>query len=209
MRFERQDHWEADVRPATKKLPELLSEAEYLEGERLSPIKYEFIDGHVFAMAGASKAHATISLNVAMVLRNHLKGKPCQAYMLDLKVHIAKARAYYYPDVLATCDPSDLAADAPSERVTAPCLVVEVLSPSTEATDRREKWLNYRMLPSLQEYVLIDQARCWVELYRRSGEVWQQTVLSEPDHLLELASVGVAIPLRAVYEDVALAPLSA
>lgn len=186
---------------------QLISESEYLEGERVSPVKYEFVDGRTFAMAGASKRHGTIALNVGSALRNHLRGGPCRGFVADIKVRVARARAYYYPDVVASCAPEDLAADAPSEFLTAPNLVIEVLSPATESVDRREKWLNYRSVPSLQEYVLIDQARCWIEVYRRAGDTWLQIVHSELSGNLELASVGLTMALTAVYEDVAFDPI--
>ena len=180
----------------------LLSETDYLEGERVSPIRHEFVEGRVFAMAGASKRHGVISGNVFAALRGHLRGRPCQGFVADMKVRLAAANAYYYPDVVATCDERDLSNTSPTDFLRHPCLVVEVLSPGTEQVDRREKWLNYRALPSLQEYLLVDQDRCWVELYRRTATGWQQEVASELTEVLDLQSVGLSLALSVVYEDI-------
>jgi Uma2 family endonuclease len=180
----------------------LLSEAQYLEDERTSLYRREYLAGLVFAKSGASKSHATIAGNIAVALRLHLRGRPCQGFVADMKVRLAAANAYYYPDVVATCDERDLSATSPTDFLRHPCLVVEVLSPGTEQVDRREKWLNYRALPSLQEYLLVDQDRCWVELYRRTATGWQQEVASELTEVLDLQSVGLALALSVVYEDI-------
>jgi len=146
-------------------------EASYLDNERAESIRHEYVAGEVFAMAGASKRHGTLAGNVAIALRQHLRGQPCGVWMVDMKVRVkanSDFSAFYYPDVVATCDPSDLNPDAQEDFLEAPKLVVEVLSDSTEAVNRREKLLSYRRLPSLQEYVLIDQNKAWVEVFRRT-----------------------------------------
>ncbi|MFO7542070.1 MAG: Uma2 family endonuclease [Thiobacillus sp.] len=148
-----------------------LSEQEYLDGEAASPIRHEYEAGEVFAMAGGSKAHNTISLNVATLLPSKLRGRGCQTFIADMRVHIASQSSYYYPDVVVTSAPEDLSSDAPKDRVEAPRLIVEVLSgivaasaalqlrptpcgwsPTTEAIDRDEKMLAYRHIKSLREY---------------------------------------------------------
>lgn len=136
-----------------------LSVADYLAGEDLPGPRHEYVNGDIFAMAGAFKSHGTITGNMALLLRSHLRGKPCRTWPSDMKVQVSASSAYYYPDVVVTCSPEDLRADSPQNFVSAPSLVVEVLSPSTEKLDRREKWFAYRQLASLQEYVLVDQER--------------------------------------------------
>lgn len=137
----------------------ILSEADYLAGEELPGPRHEYLAGEIYAMSGASKAHGIISLNIASRLRSHLRGTPCRTWMADMKVHVDSARAYYYPDVVVTCSSADLGPDAPKNYLQDPQVIIEVLSTSTEKVDRREKWQNYRQLPDLQEYVLIDQDR--------------------------------------------------
>ncbi len=181
-------------------LVETLDEAAYLEAEREAGVKHEYVAGEVFAMAGASKTHGTLALNAAFALRAHLRGRACRTWMADMKVRVAAASAYYYPDVVVSCDARDLAADAPQDYLEAPRIIVEVLSPATEAIDRREKWLAYRRLASLQEYVLIDQARCWVEVYRRTPSGWAQDIYTDSE-VVELASVGLALPIAELYAD--------
>ena len=148
------------------------SETDYLAAERAAPVRHEYVAGEVFAMAGASKVHGTLVMNAAIALRQHLRGAPCRVWMADMKVRVKADSAYYYPDVVVTCDASDLGPDAPKDYVEAPKLILEVLADSTEPVDRREKLLSYRHLDSLEEYVLIDQNKAWVEVYRRTSAGW-------------------------------------
>jgi Uma2 family endonuclease len=117
-----------------------------------------------------------------------------------MKVQVSASSAYYYPDVVVTCSPEDLRADSPQNFVSAPSLVVEVLSPSTEKVDRREKWFAYRQLDSLQEYVLVDQERQWVEVFRRHEGGWLQ-VIAAAGESVTLQSVGLNLTLDTIYED--------
>lgn len=175
-----------------------LDETNYLEGESASEIRHEYVAGEVFAMAGGSKAHNIISLNIAMLLRNALRGGGYQTFIADMRVHVAAQSCYYYPDVVVTCAGSDLAENAPKDHIGSPCLIIEVLSPTTEAIDRREKMLAYRHLESLREYVLVDQERRWVEVYRRTGAGWMADLYSPEDTVtlnpggLDPAAPGIA-----------------
>lgn len=175
---------------------------EYLESERTSDGKHEYFAGQIYAMAGASDAHNTIALNVAGRLRSHLRGGPCRTFISDMKVRIAATDAFYYPDVLVTCDPLD----NEDYFKTRPCLIVEVTSPSTTVTDHREKLLAYQKLPSLREYVLIAQHEMRVELYRRDerGHWWLETF--GPEHSMKLESLNLELRVRDLYEDVTLQP---
>lgn len=178
-----------------------VSVEDYLAGEGRADIKHEYLAGEVFAMAGASEAHVTIALNLATLLRSHVRGGPCRTYIADMKVRIEAANAFYYPDVFVTCDPSD-AREALFKRH--PRLVIEVLSDSTAAVDRGAKFAHYRRLESLTEYVLIEPERRAVDVFRRDMEGrWVLHPFAAGD-TLELASLDFRCTLDAVYEDVAL-----
>jgi Uma2 family endonuclease len=176
-----------------------ISPEEYLALEDKSPVKHEYIDGQVFAMSGVTDPHNTISLNLAVVLRNHLRGKGCRVFFADVKARIESRNCYYYPDVMVTCDPRDRETLLFKRH---PCLIVEVLSDSTEAFDRGDKFADYRQLESLQEYVLINQKRQQVECFRRNAEgLWVLHSFGAGD-TVELASVDFRIEMADLYEDV-------
>jgi Uma2 family endonuclease len=179
-----------------------ISPEDYLEGERLSPIKHEYIRGLIYAMAGASKAHGIIAGNLFSLLRTHLRGKDCTTYITDIKVHIKAANIYYYPDVTVTCDPRD-SASLEEDFIRYPRLVIEVLSPTTAAFDRGDKFADYRTLETLKEYVLISQERMTVDCFRRNLEgLWVLYPHNKGDEIF-LASVDFRCPIEALYEDVA------
>ncbi len=178
-----------------------ISHKDYLEGEKVSPIKHEYIRGEVYAMVGASKAHDTITLNLLTLLRNHVRGSGCRVYTGDLKVYIETADVYYYPDALVTCEQRDITA---SEEyfIRYPRLVVEVLSPSTEAFNRGDKFADYRQIETLEEYVLVSQDRINVECFRRNDQGrWVLYPYSAEDEL-ELTSISFKCPIVELYEDV-------
>lgn len=172
-----------------------LSPQDYLAAERAAEIRHEYVDGEVFAMVGASRRHAGIVARFGLAIRQAALRRGCDAYLNDVKVRVEAANAYYYPDVVATCHPGD---DDPYV-VHAPTLVVEVLSDSTEAIDRREKRANYQKVPSLREIVLVAQNERRVEVYRREGVGWVVDVVTEGE--LSLASLDFTLSLDAVYED--------
>lgn len=176
---------------------------EYLELEQTSDIRHEYFAGEVFAMAGGSKEHNIISGNVYSRLRSQLRGSSCNVFMSDMKVRINLANEnqtiFYYPDVIVSCDSED------QDRyfLNYPCLIIEVLSPSTETIDRREKLLNYRSLASLKEYVLISQDEVKVEVYRQDEKGnWTIQTLINRDDKLHLDSVGLILEMTDIYEDV-------
>jgi Uma2 family endonuclease len=179
----------------------LISEAEYLSGETHSQIRHEYISGNIYAMAGASKAHGVIALNIATRLRQHLRGTPCRSFIADMKVRVQATNAYYYPDVVVTCSERDTAANTPKDYLTAPSLIIDVLSPATETIDRREKMQAYAQLEGLQEYVLVESRLQQVEVYRRHPEGWEQWVWTA-DEIFKLDSVSLEMSLAEVYEDV-------
>ena len=144
-----------------------LTPDEYLHLEAQSPVKHEYIDGQIYAMAGASDPHVTIAGNLFALLRSHVRGSGCRVYISDMKARIEALNRFYYPDVLVTCDPRDL--ETPTYK-RFPTLIVEVLSDSTEAFDRGDKFADYQNLESLREYVLINTKRQRVECFRRNDK---------------------------------------
>jgi Uma2 family endonuclease len=174
-----------------------LSVADYLAGERDAAVRHEYVSGQAYAMAGASARHNRIALNIGGRLNDHLDGGECEAFVSDMKVRVAPD-LFYYPDVIVTCDPPG---GDPYFR-TQPRLVVEVLSPTTERADRREKLAAYRNCPTVREYALVSQERMMVELHRRTGDEWQTEILTNPDEECALASVGLTLRLRDIYRNV-------
>ena len=184
---------------ASKNYPDV-SVKDYLEGELVSPIKHEYRNGQIYAMAGASNPHVLIGLNLATLLRNHLRGSGCLVFMSDTKVRFETINTFYYPDVAVSCDERDTTSIA--DFICYPSLIVEVLSPTTEAFDRGDKFADYRSLSTIKEYVLIGQQRMNVDCYRRDVEGrWVFSSYGDGD-CLELARINFQCPISALYEDV-------
>ena len=173
--------------------------ADYLAWEAEQAVKHEFVRGEVFAMAGARQAHVTVSLNLASAFKNHLRGTPCRAYMADMKLRVEAADAGFYPDVVVTCDRRDQGGELLF--ISHPALVVEVLSDSTAAYDRGGKFADYRKLPSLNEYAVVDIAERRVECFRRNAENHWVLYDFAAAEACEFASIGLSLPLAAVFED--------
>ena len=170
----------------------------YLAWEAEQPEKHEYVDGEVFAMAGATEGHVTVTGNMYMALRQHLKGSPCRTFMADMKVQAHADSGFYYPDVVVTCSARD-AKDPLVKRE--PSLLVEVLSPSTAAYDRGAKFSSYRQLPSLQEYVLIDIDTRATDVYRKGVDgLWVLHPFAS-DEAVELASVTLMIPAAVLFDE--------
>lgn len=178
-----------------------LTPEEYLAFERASTLKHEYVNGRVYAMSGASEAHNLIVLSLASALHVQMRGRPCRVYTSDMRVKVSPAGRYTYPDVVALCGERKFE-DAHVDTLLNPSVIVEVLSESTERFDRGDKFVHYRRLESLREYVLVSQDRVQVERYVRDGPFWVLVELSDPDAVLELPSVGCAVPLRDIYERV-------
>jgi Uma2 family endonuclease len=176
---------------------------EYLARERGAPFKSEYRDGHIFAMVGTTSRHNLITGNVHALLWTTFRGGPCRAFVADLRVRIERGNHYVYPDVAALCEEPRFQ-DGVLDTLMNPALVVEVLSESTEAYDRGEKFAAYRQIETLREYVLIAQDRVAVDRYRRNGDLWTLTSFDSVDGVLELDSVGAPLPLAEIYEGVEL-----
>lgn len=178
----------------SQKIP--VSVEAYLEGEARAEIKHEYLAGELYAMTGASAPHNLIAGNLFSALHAHLRGGPCRVFMSDMKLRLRDALDdyFYYPDLMVTCRPEDNARYWREQ----PKLVLEVLSESTERIDSREKLFAYRQIAALEEYVLVAQDRREVTLFRRA-EGWGALHL-HGDAELELASLGLRLPLDQVYE---------
>jgi Uma2 family endonuclease len=174
-----------------------LTVEEYLEGEKQSEVRHEYIGGEVYAMAGASQKHNTICGNIFAALHSHLRGKPCQAFVADLKVRLSLGHndIFYYPDVMVACDPRD---KNPYFRQF-PQVIFEVVSESTERTDKREKFISYTQIETLQEYVLVEQDRSQVTIFRRENH-WQPELLQLPTDEMRIPSLDFSQPLASIYE---------
>ena len=177
-----------------------LTPDEYLQMEDMGNIKHEYVDGRVYAMAGASDPHVTIAGNLFALLRSHVRGSGCRVYIADMKARIESLNRFYYPDVMVTCDPRD---QETSTYKRFPCLIVEVLSDSTEAFDRGDKFVDYQELESLREYVLFNTKRQRVECFRRNEQgLWVLQSYTPQQTSLRLDSLDFEGTLEALYEDV-------
>ena len=177
-----------------------LTPEEYLKLEEKSDVKHEYIDGYAYAMAGAIDAHVTIAGNLFTLLRSHLRGSGCRVYIADMKARIESINRYFYPDVMVTCDRRDR--ETPQYKQF-PCLIVEVLSDSTEAFDRGDKFADYQQFESLREYVLINAKRQRVECFRRNSEgLWVLQSYTAESGTFQLQSIEFEGTMEALYEDV-------
>ena len=176
----------------------VMSAAEFLAWDAGQTIKHEFVRGEVFAMAGGEDRNATVAGNVYMALRPHLRGTACRVYGSDVKLRVEAADCFFYPDVMVTCSADDLQ-DRLIKR--APSLVVEVLSPSTAACDRGDKFAAYRQLPSLQEYLLVDVERQRCDLFRKGADGLWVLHPTGPDEAVQLASVDLQLAPAELWAD--------
>ncbi len=202
-----------------------MSAENYLLWEAQQPYKYEYADGEAYAMTGGTLPHNAVAVNLISLLRAHLRGTGCRAFMNDVKVQAKKHSAYFYPDIVVTCDPRDLKA---RQLVRHPCLIIEVLSPSTEGYDRGKKFQHYRKLASLKEYVLVNAETMGLDCYRLNDQgKWELNAYHLPEEALpeallesppgaarpaavqiEFSSIGFTCPIDLVYEEVDLGPIA-
>lgn len=175
------------------------SAKDYLAWEETQAKKHEFVAGEVFAMVGARQDHVVASLNIASALKQRLRGTPCRAYIADMKLRIESADAFFYPDVMVSCHAGDL---TNQQYIANPTLVVEVLSDSTADYDRGGKFVAYRKLDSLKEYLVVDVAARRVECFRRTADNdWLLHDYFGEDEC-ELTSLNIRLPLAEIFEDV-------
>lgn len=175
-----------------------MSVEEYFELEEKNPdTRYEYLEGYVYMMSGGSANHATISGNIHAILKGLLRGGPCRAYNSDMKVRVSEKR-YFHPDVTVSCDSRDRGT---ADLIQSPRLVVEVLSPTTEARDRGRKLQCYLACPTIGEYLLVDYRSMRIEMYRKEQKRWLYDAF-EADDEIELTTLGVRFRVVDAYEDV-------
>lgn len=172
-----------------------MSVEEYLEFERNSPVKHEYVGGHVYAMVGVSRRHSRISGNIFAALREAARGGLCRVHQSDMQVPTPDG-PFYYPDAVVACGPEPEDPYLEDE----PCLIVEVLSPNTASTDRREKLLSYRRLPSLLAYLIVEQDEALVERHFRDGNGQWQTEFVGEGRLHVPCPPNARLSLAGVYE---------
>lgn len=175
---------------------------EYLEMEARAECKSEFYKGEIVAMTGGSPKHSIICFNLNGELREAIRDKECSGFESNMKLEIAEADAFVYPDLMVVCGEIELAKDT-MDAITNPVLVVEVLSPSTESFDRGKKFEYYRMVPSLRQYILVSQEEPMVESYYKEGESrWIYTVAKGIEQAILFQSLGCEIALKEIYRKV-------
>jgi Uma2 family endonuclease len=177
--------------------PPFMTVDEYLEFEEKSPVRHEYVNGAIYAMSGVSVAHARIARELVLAVGGHLRGGPCELFSTDLKLQIRSDtdEVFYYPDMVVACQRDDWG----KNYLRNPKLVAEILSPSTQHIDRREKAMTYRRIASLEEYVLLAQDDHKVIVQRRA-ENWRPQSYSGPQATVEFRSIGLSVPLAQIYE---------
>lgn len=180
---------------------QFVSVEEYLRDEVSREMKHEYLGGTVHGMAGASRQHNRIVRRIESLLNGHFGAGPCEAWSSDLKLHIKTSLAeyFYYPDVMVGCDP----ADDHEYYLESPSILFEVLSPSTESIERREKLLAYQTIPSLEHYVIVAQDERRVEWLQRDGNSWKVSVLTETSDRIDFPAQNASITLAEIYEGIA------
>ena len=195
--------------------PASLSPEEYLARERVAEHKSDYFKGEVFAMAGGKSPHSRLAANLIIALGRRLDTKPCETHTSDMKVHTPGTEFFAYPDVSLVCGEEEHL-DESEDCILNPCLIAEVLSPSTQNYDR-EKFFHYQQLPSLDHYLLIHQDRVWIEHYSRpsGGGAWFYQPVGHPEDsaaglksVLNLATLNMDIPLSEIYRRLRIPPVS-
>jgi Uma2 family endonuclease len=182
------------------KIVHLISEEEYLEQERASKVKNEYFQGEVFSMAGASRKHNLIVANIIIEIGLQLKNKPCRVYPSDMRLKVEKTGLQTYPDIMVVCEQEKFI-DEKEDTLLNPDVIIEVLSESTESYDRGEKFLNYRQIDSLNEYILVWQKIPKIEKYsRHKSELWTLSETDEKNRSIALDSIGCTLDIASVYD---------
>ncbi|WP_461089890.1 Uma2 family endonuclease [Spirosoma gilvum] len=184
-------------------MPKLYTFDEYVALERSEGIRYEYWDGEVVAMAGTTKRHNTIVQNIAFSLRPFARNKGCQVYAENVRQKLKTGQRYVYPDIIYTCDPADLENDM-GVWVHSPCLLIEVISDSTQSKDFHDKRPHYTKLPSLLYYLLVSQTDYRVEIFERNVDFWKYQVIEGIEAVVELPLLQMNLPLTAIYEGISL-----
>jgi Uma2 family endonuclease len=176
---------------------------EYLELDRTSEERLEFWDGEVFNMSGGSEAHVEIESNLIAFLKPQLRDRGCRVFTAEMRIKVPSAPPYRYADFSALCGKAEFEESGGVDALVNPQLIVEVLSPSTEAYDRGDKFTHYKSIPTLREYLLVAQHRPHVtRLFKQDDGLWIHTELNDLGSTLELTSLGCELPLSEIYRGV-------
>ncbi|MBX3290871.1 MAG: Uma2 family endonuclease [Acidobacteria bacterium] len=176
---------------------------EYLSMERASEVRHEYHDGEVFEMAGASEAHVIICWNISSMLHSMFKGRPCKAYLSDMRLHVTSTGLYTYPDISVVCGKAEFLEDTNPDTLINPTVIFEVLSPSTANYDRGDKFEHYREIDSLKEYVLIwqDKKRA-ARFTRQPDNTWLLADFIGEDAVIDLLSLSCSVSMSDIYDKV-------
>lgn len=183
--------------------PPTLTPAQYLDWEAQQPEKHEYINGQVYAMGGGSVNHSRIAIRLTALLDTHLDGSPCIPGNSDLKIRIPNTSNYTYPDASVSCDDRDR--DTPNY-FTYPCLIIEVLSKSTEAYDHGGKFRLYQQNPALIDYLLVSSTQIEIDLYHKEASGQWILVNYKAGDTIELSSIGLQFPIEQIYRNLTLTP---
>lgn len=177
-----------------------LTPTQYFAWEEQQLHRHEFINGEVYAMSGGTQNHSRIALKFGALLDNHLSNSSCRVFNSDCRVKIVETNDYTYPDVSVSCDSRDKTTD---QYITYPCIIIEVLSDSTEAYDRGKKFFRYRQNPQLQDYVLVSSEEIAIDLYRKNSSNGHWEIINyRPGDTVELQSVNLSFPIEQVYRGI-------
>jgi Uma2 family endonuclease len=179
----------------------ILDALDYLQREAEAPQRYEFVNGQAYALSGTTRRHGKLVTNLLRLTAEANVRRPgCEVLSQCVKVHVPERNSFYYPDVVATCEP----ASREQYLIREPCFIVEVLSPSTATIDRREKRIAYMTLPSLEQYVVLDQDRMRADVYSRGSRGWNLAILREPTQVVNFSCLGCVLMLQQIYAGVEL-----
>jgi Uma2 family endonuclease len=193
---------ESEVDLVVARQIEKVSEEEYLEQELQAKHRHEYWNGTIVAMAGSTIAHNQVLRNLTRFLAPALARSNCEQYFTDTRLYSEECKTYFYPDSQIVCGTANYR-NVEAETLLNPTIIIEVLSKSTEAVDRGDKFECYRTIASLQTYILIDQYSCAIDAHARlDDDTWRETFLRGQDANLEIGSCGVSVPLAAIYERV-------
>jgi Uma2 family endonuclease len=175
--------------------PHYMTEQEYLDSEKRREVRHEYIDGEIYAMAEGSRNHQLLISRIIQKFANHLENTPCNTFSSDMKVHIDKGNKYFYPDVVVACEKND-----EPYFINSPCIIVEVLSKSTRKYDKTFKRICYQAIPTLEEYVLIEQDHVEIEVCRKSQD-WKSEFYFIDDEIT-FESIDLTLPVLDIYKRV-------
>ena len=181
----------------------IMTAFEYLAFERKSEVKHEFINQTLIPMAGASRLHNFIAGNIFVFIMQFLKATPFETYQNDMRLHNPLTGGYFYPDVMVSDGEGKLLDDGYMDTLTNPILIVEVMSPTTAIFDRTDKFIAYRSIPNLKEYVLVSSDKVLVEIYRKNGdENWHLITETDVNADIEFKSISLKMPLKDIYDRI-------